>query len=217
MIDIDPSEFEAMPFNVQQYGPTTNLLEKFPRLKLIPEFSFTPTKTGTIQNHHLIRYVILVYEKNSPLRLRIKDIDKRKMYALELSGIWKPKTPQSKPPKFVQDLLNNKIVQVNQMIVEYVRLFHEHKYAYMIGLEHLYYSQLKSIFISGSDNVKYKELGETEKMLEQVVTELLGDERDRKIKHDIHEITIFKKLEMRPEDIARYLVEGRTFSAADYS
>jgi hypothetical protein len=208
-MEIDAIEFKSLRFNVHELGPTQNVLDKFERLKIVPEFHFDYKK---VNKNALLKYIIYVYDKNSPFRNRIKEIDKRKVYAALEAGLIKD--IQNIPEK-IQDILSNKIVQINQMIIEYVRLFHEHKFAYMIGLEHLYYSQMKSI-MDGSDSIKIKELSETEKLLEQVVSELLGEERDLEIKRDMHEIVVFKKLELRPEDIAKMLIENRRFRSSEY-
>jgi len=103
------------------------------------------------------------------------------------------------------------------MIVEYVRQFHEHKFAYLISLEHLYYSQMKVIMDGGGDAIKTKEFQQTEQLLEQVVSDILAGERDEQIKKDLHEIVVFKKLELRPEDIAKMLLENRRFKAEQYN
>lgn len=211
MLDIDPSEYKALRFNVHELGPTHSVLNKFERLNIIPEFHYKHPKVKT---NELLKYIIYVYDKNSPFRVRIKEIDKRKVYAALEAGLIKD---IQDIPKHVTEILNNKIVQINQMIVEYVRQFHEHKFAYLIGLEHLYYSQMKVIMDGGGDSVKTKEFQTTEKLLDQVVSDILAGERDAEIKKDLHEIVVFKKIELRPEDIAKMLLENRRFKAEQYN
>ena len=130
-MDFKAEDFKHLRWNVQEVPRETDLLEAFPELGRYPEL----TAEITIDRNKVIRFIILCYDKKSPL-LAEKNLIKRKVDACTLAGIEKE---DGKFPKDIEEMISNKNLVINRMICRYSRLQSDLQYSLLAaGLENFY-------------------------------------------------------------------------------
>ena len=191
------SEFDKMLFNVHRVPAQRSIVKAFSRLGKVPEFK--RGVTGGIDKNKAIRYVCLMYDKNTPFRTRYPDIMKRKIevamhagFKLEDGGIF---------PEKVEDMLSGKNASVNRLLVAFVRLHRNVKYSYLVSIEESFYFLMEEVTKGEMKNLK--QLKEIQDEIEETVMEMLNDDDNKLIKDDLFKYIEDERLKLRPEDIAR--------------
>jgi hypothetical protein len=208
--EIDPSEFKTMPYDPTSVPRDQDIVSFFPKLKAIREMNIKLNKV--FERNQVITYIMFVYDKNSPYRRRIKDAEKRKQVCAVIAGFDITGAGFGEP---AQAMMLNLVPEINIMIVEYVRHLREHKFSYLISLEHLYHQEMKKIF--EGEKVKIEDLEKIEKKLDEISQELLGDDKDAEIRKDLFNIEYYRQVLLRPEAIAQLLNKGQRFEQSRYS
>jgi len=208
--EITPEEYGMMVYNVNKLSAKDTVLDYFPKLNAVKELKIK--LDPSYSKDKVLRYIILAYDKNSPYRRRIRDMHKRKQLCAIAAGFT---IRNGDFEDYVKAMLLNLIPAINVMIVEYVRSLREHKFSYLIALEQMYYSDLAKIF--DGEKVKIDELEKTEAKLEQIVEDLLADDKDKGLAKDIFDISVYKEINLRPEAIAELLGRGERFIASRYA
>ena len=130
-MEYKPEDFKHLKWNVQEVSRGTDLLTAFPELGRYPEFN----EEILLDKNKVIRFIILCYDKKSPL-LAEKNLIKKKVDACLLAGIEKE---DGKFPKDVEEMISNKNPIVNRMICRYSRMQADLQYSLLAaGLENFY-------------------------------------------------------------------------------
>ena len=87
-------------------------------VKDIPEFQIN--KIYNIATSAVIKYVILMYDSESPLWREVRSLPLRKAVAMELSGI--KRDENNKISKEAEEIFEGKNKEVNSMIVKYITM-----------------------------------------------------------------------------------------------
>lgn len=133
-MDINADEFKKLQYNVYDLSPEKSVLKTFPELNRFPEFG-SSFLVG-LDRDKVIRYVILSYDKKSPL-LSEKNLIKRKKLAVEMAGFETQKDNNYDEPVLAMMRNENKIV--NRMVLRYVRSQADTRYALLVsGMETFY-------------------------------------------------------------------------------
>lgn len=133
-MDINADEFKKLQYNVYDLSPEKSVLKTFPELNRFPEFG-SSFLVG-LERDKVIRYVILSYDKKSPL-LSEKNLIKRKKLAVEMAGFETQKDNNYDEPVLAMMRNENKIV--NRMVLRYVRSQADTRYALLVsGMETFY-------------------------------------------------------------------------------
>ena len=108
----------------------------------------------------------------------------------------------------VEDFLKGKNRVVNQKAVAYVRLHRNFKYAYMVTIEESYYALMLEIL--GGETKKIATAKEVQGELEETLLEILNQDNNPYLRDEILRYMEDERLELRPEDIAKKMQEGKS-------
>lgn len=173
-----PADYESLTYNVTTVDADRDLLLQFAGLNNIPELQ---VNLEVDFRNLIIRYIILFYDRNTPLK-RIEKENDRKMYAALMAGIeYNDKTGKFSPE--TENIFRCKDVLVNKMILGFVRHFGSVQYSTLIVGYEMYYQKL----LAAQDHTKkgpqaevargklweqaVKMRGELEVMAEKLLTE----------------------------------------------
>jgi hypothetical protein len=199
-MEFSPDDFSRMMLPVHNADMSKSFISQFPELKLYEEFGknlITPLETNRI-----IKYICFVYDKNSPYRIKFKDITQRKVNAIldcgyELEG--------ERFHRDVEDVLQGKNPKVTDMIVAFVKLHYDIGYTHLVILEDMYYRVMKDVFQGIS--TKIGDLQNTKKAYEDAMGEILQNDQDKGVMKSLYKSMYNDRLKLRPEDIAESIKE----------
>lgn len=184
-------DFERMRYNIHPVLKTQNVLEVFPELKMF--FS------GEAIDERVIRYIIYMYDQNTPLRI-IESIAKRRAKALALSSI----NPEEERYKTL--LQGNGYY--NQMIFKYCRLQRNVDFAELVFYEGRFYDELVLAEREGNAGKRatiYKNITYAKDKVKELANSFYnGGSSGEQIEYILAE-AMYENLELRPEHIARKL------------
>lgn len=198
----DEREFEQLRFNVYPVALSEDLFEKFPSMRTFSSFKDYEGKEGY---DRLIRYVIYMYDVNSPMGKNIANLDERKKACAFLSGF------TSEDDEYLEDLYTLEDKEAAEMVVEFLK---EHdssnhlKWCQIVTNEHTFYEYQKAL-LSETLNIEdeKKRLDATlvkSKLMEdsQVIAERI-DTLYQQVFTDPSTFTAAKRKRVTPETMAR--------------
>jgi len=137
------------PFNDMD----TPIAEQFPKYKK----HFTGSKiVQGMSIDTLIRYIVCVYDPNSPFRIDYLGIEERKVKAGEALGLPQTKDGERFLPQILS-LFQCKNIEATRMILRYVRLLHNPIYAQLVSFQEAFYDLLLRIASNTSKDKKNTE------------------------------------------------------------
>ncbi len=185
-----------MMFNVLEVPPQKHIVNHFAKLKKVTEFKKPLAK---LNKNKVIRYIMFLYDKNSPFRVKFQDVLKRKVEAAKGAG-WD--TGEGGVfEKDVEELLRGHNPFVNEMAVAFIRLHRNFKYSYLVGLEESFYRMLLEIMTGDMANVS--KMKSTQAELEEIMLELTLEDNNPELRDTLLRYVEQARLNLRPEDIAR--------------
>lgn len=174
----------------------------FPKLQRWEEF--LDTKWSITRKNKIFKYIVLMYDKESPFLYKVPNLLQRKV---EVSKYVKLVTDPKRVPDEILAMFRGNDAKFNSMIIAYVRMHRDVKYALVKGLENMYYKDLE-VILSG-DSPK-KPIEQTEKALETAITELLNQDNDPQLQKELQKYMEEERLDTyRPEGIADMIAEGK--------
>lgn len=203
------TQFHAKETQGMMYDPTRlpdggDILKFFKDLSKVKEFRANPGEK--LDNNKVMQYILCLYDKASPYRKKYPDVLKRKIevahdceFQVEAGGNFE--SP-------VEDFLKGKNRVVNQKAVAYVRLHRNFKYAYMVTIEESYYALMLEIL--GGETKKIATAKEVQGELEETLLEILNQDNNPYLRDEILRYMEDERLELRPEDIAKKMQEGKS-------
>lgn len=197
-VDVSKLDFTKLACNVMALQPKQDPLEVFDVLSKYEEF-YAPTPM--LNRKKILKYIVLVYDKNSPLHDEFKDMWRKKMFAADLAGFVKEEN--GKYLGKVEDMMKCKNTPVNSMIIRYVMLMRSSLYSKFTILQEVYFNVSEGLL---GGNTKIDDFNKINKELEQCESELLSN--DNLLSDDLTKYYFQDKLELRPEDIAKKLANG---------
>jgi hypothetical protein len=201
------SDFSKLHIPVHKdLGDNVDVVKRH-RLDIYPEFNDEIPTNLKLSKNKIIKYIVYVYDKYSPLH-KITEIMGRKIIAAELAGFNK------KGGKFggnIEKMLLCEIPQINKMIVRYCRIQKDSDWSVRVAYEDSLYSQLEAIrnsqegkdvkdIILNTDTLRSK-ISDLDKIL------LEGDDNENLV-FDIYDTIENETLELKPEDMADKIEAG---------
>ena len=174
-MNFEAQDFKRLQFNVFELPEDKEVLTQWPELCRFPEF--TTKQLKGISRDHVMRYIILCYDKKTPL-LSEKNLSKRKRVAAELAGFEMNSKGIFKDS--VISMMGNENKIVVRMIVRYVRLQSDMRFSLLVSGMETYYENIVRITNSGKDDdvldstEKSKLFDQSKKMSDEL--ESLADE-----------------------------------------
>lgn len=199
------SEWGQLKFDWHKL-PYSDILEQFKVLSVYKEFK----NLKISERSYVFRYILLLYDKDSFLRERFDSVPKMKYEAAILAGFM---LKNGKFTPFVQDMLINKIREVNSAIIRFLLMQNTPKWAKLATFQESYEQQLKNLINdTATKSEKTGEILKNVNVLEEQISTLLnemtnGDTNQNLIDALYEEITV-QSLGLRPEDIADKFRDG---------
>lgn len=147
----------------------------------------------------ILRYIILYYDKNTPLRIMFSDEWKRKIEAAEMAG-FKIKQQKRKLTPAIQDIMICKNPAVNRMIVRYVIYFYDQDYMRLTIFKEMYAAmargKIKADSVSSGDIKAVNELAENISNLQR---KLFGGNESRDLREELYKVLEEDQFDLHPD------------------
>lgn len=207
-LEFQASDFTRLMFRIDEMPDKVDPYEYFPKLKKWQEFAPQKGKKGMslVFKNRVFKYIVLMYDKESPFRVKISDTMKRK---LEVAKYVKLITTFDLIDPEVKEILRSENRHVNAMIIAYVRMHRNSQYALVVGLENMFYDGL---FLIQNGETPKKQITSTQRELEDAVTELLNQDNDKssELRKELFTYIEEERLnDLRPEGIAEIFASGK--------
>lgn len=197
----EDSDFDDLTYNVHKISLAHDPLEQFPLFKRFPEFkvNLDHIKTGS-----WFRYIVYMYDPNSPLILKISDIPTRKFNALYYAGIY-PDPKTNKHLKPVLEAVQGLNHYANGMIFRFASVVKNSDYLFYVGLQEGYFKLIKD----GLDDTKKLDAAEKmKKKIDAYRQDLLNYDKSIVLQEDFFDFVVEQQLNLRPEEIAELTANG---------
>lgn len=201
-------DFSQLTFNVMDCPPPKLVVDNF--VKLSKYECFTKNEFSKALNDKIIRYIILFYDKNTPLKDIIDDITQRKTEAAKLAGF---KLVNNHFEDVVHEIMKCDNPSVNKMIFTYSKIFNSRAWTTFITMQDIYYKELQKTLdwtglLSATEVKKIDDLG---KMVDRAQNEVLNEDKNIKLQQELLsfiEETDFAEMPT-PENIAAKRRDGK--------
>jgi hypothetical protein len=188
-------------FPIMKMPDNIDPVKFFPKLQRWQEFY--NTKWPIIKKNKVFRYIVLMYDKESPFLYKVNNILKRKV---EVAKYVKLVENPKMVTEDVMDMFSGKDQKFNTMVIAYVRMHKDVKYSLVVGLDNLFYSDLEKIQAGLTPK---KPIDETQKSLEDAIAGLLSNDDSIQLKTELFAFMEEERLStFRPEGIAEALSKG---------
>jgi len=200
-IEIQNQDFDKLLFPVNLLGDNDDPLKVFGKLNKWAEFK--SHKYPLLQFNKIFKWIVFVYDMNSPFQ-KINDIIKRKVEVARYVKLFEDANDISDD---VKKILLNEDKAVNRMLIAYVRMHRESKYAVVVALEQKFYNDL----LISQDGKKVNPAIEiTQKKLEEARSDLFSHDNTSKLRQEFNEYMEEERIDaIRPEIIADLILEGK--------
>lgn len=203
-MDLRSSEtYEDLRYNPFSVPLGRNILSNYKELMIYPEFQHE--RIGTITINRIVRYVMLVYQKGSPL-LRENNINKRKIEAANLVEFPKKKGSD----EFVWDveqIMTCKEKDSNKLILRFLRLQHDDLWAQVTIYEESRQAQYEKLLndqfrgVETASKVK-SYISEVTDEIDKLRAKIFNDDMSRDLTRLLYESVSIELMCPRSEDIA---------------
>ena len=160
----------------------------------------------------IIKYIVLNYDMNSPLRGLYTNFYERKNKAAVLAGFIK--SDKRRYPEEVEDVLIGMNDEVNSMIVRYIIMHGSPDITAYVAYNQILESELKKSL--SADSYESKDLKATRDNINAVTKELnelhykiFGGTEGQKLKDQLYKTLEDDRLRIRPEHIAKDLASDK--------
>ena len=170
------------------------------------------------QHENILKYIILVYDMNSPLRKSLKTHNECKVQGMLMAG-FEPDSRGRFDKAIEQALIYGQDSGVASMIVKYVYIFNNVDYSELIGMLELNSQLLMAIQNHKTNNNTFKDLSNTSARIKELTAVIFGGKETKEIEEQLYEQLSMNRLSLRPENIAKQLSEGNAhgiFSSDPY-
>lgn len=198
--DLDGSVFLFNPQNIKSLKELKSRYSEFNiNYKDLEEQTYHKLQ---VDQYKVIKYTILFYDMNSPLRVYFPDFNKRKVEAALMAGF------EVKDKHFrddVTDMLVGKITEVNDMYIRYMMLFSNPDYIALMNAWQLYVNESKKILDkkSKSDKTYIQGLQLLNAEIKEKTHSVFGGDETKEIKENLYKYLDLGGLDLRPENIAK--------------
>jgi hypothetical protein len=205
-MNINLNEFNTLEFNPIPCDNLKDLKKKYPDLFRWDEFQI---ETDKFDLGVAIKYVLLMYDKRSPLFRLERNIKKRKEIAGALAEFPKHPGSQNKLYPVYQDIMDGKVPEVQRMVVRFIIHQKDLKYSQYARLCETYYQLYAMSMINVLDaGVSPKEFTQTIKDKQAIEEQLtrLSDKIDDLyddifMRDDSLEDFVYEDIELKMDEI----------------
>jgi len=163
----------------------------------------------SLVDHHynMLRYIILVYDRNSPLWTMQLDVAERKVTALTMIGYDVDEIGHF-DYKIQHGVLHGKNRKLARMIAEYVFLSNNIEFVQLIGLVELNKQYLTDILNQKKPKEILKLFKDSAKDIDQKMQNLFHGKEMDAVETEILDLVAKRRMSYRPEDVAKRISNG---------
>lgn len=199
-MEFTPDDYKRMMFNVSAIPDDSDILDAFPEMKLYQEFS--KRIPDGISKNKIIRYICLVYDKNSPFKMKYKDLTQRKVRVIMDVGF---EMVDKKFPEEIEDVIKGKTPVVNDMAIAFIKMHNDISYSHLVMMETLYYQKMKDVFYGSAD--KITEIQKIKESFEAAQKDVFMGDQDKSLLESLYKSINQDKIRLAPEDIAQSIID----------
>ena len=227
-MEFKDSDFEKLMFNVFIVDDKEPILRKFPVLRNYPEYKLkTHYKTEAnkkgrkkktedeeglvpieIDFNKIFRYIVYMYDMNSPFRI-MENIITRKVEAAKLAGF--EIGGRMEFPEHIEKMLQGRIININKMIIRYVRMQKNTKFAKLVIFEEAYYNELEKLKNKEDEertSIVIDSVNKLDAEIQNLSNDILGHDNNKFLMKELYEQIEYEELGLRPEEIAQKIRDG---------
>jgi hypothetical protein len=155
----------------------------------------------------LLKFIVLQYDIQSPLRIEYSDYFKRKANAAMMAGFKR----NAKTGKFKEEIAdamigNNDVV--NKMIVRYVMNFYNEDYLQLIIYWEMFGRFGREQFIKGISPQSVNALNNIKETISQLTEKIFGGRETMELKKQLYRALDMEKENLHPDNIAKELSQN---------
>jgi hypothetical protein len=200
-IDFSSLDYSAMMVDTFGLQPKQD-----PRVVYPESFAFSEyyEDTHDVDIKKVLRYIPLVYDRNSPLHKIYTDLRKLKIKAADLAGFIRQE--DGKFLSNVEAVLMCANTVVNKMIIRYVTQHKNALYVRFVMYNELYLTNMEAM-LAGKTNGKVSDFDALGDKLDEIRQQLFSQDKSPKLHEDLQQFYFDDRLFLKPEDIAKKLQE----------
>lgn len=153
----------------------------------------------------ILRYIILMYDKNTPLRVMYSGFYKRKGYAAIMAGFQRdPRTGRFN--NAVKDIVLGKNDDVNKGIVRYIMKFADADYLQLIIYNELLGQQFRTAMSDGQKaltSTNVKAIQEIREEISGLTEKVFGGNESRELEVELYRALEIEKETLHPDFVSR--------------
>lgn len=221
-LNFKEQDYRHLRFNVMALPSSADIVKSIREFSLSPEFNVTINHTEEdkpsriVDKNKAIRYMVLVYDPQSPLKPRLLDDVKVRQAAATISG-FKP-SDKGKFPAEIDSIMRGMNSTFNAMLIRYLRFFNSPTYSMMVTTQQAFYNKLLAVIDTEAETGKKKGLeaekirGELMKQADELLqnlnaysTQLLRSDKNPFLQEDLYAIVDeeARSLNLSPEYMSR--------------
>lgn len=187
-------------FNVNDMPDDVDPTKYYKKLQKWEEFKLS--KWPVIKRNRIFKWIVLVYDKESPFAVKVTDIVQRKVEVARYANLIDRGIKEVSED--MKKILTNQDEDVNKAVVAYCRMHRSHKYSLVVALEEMYYADLLSAR-NNPDEFKGN-LSKSQQELEKATLEFLNADDNPNLNDQLFAYMEDDRIEnFRPEGIAELL------------
>lgn len=158
----------------------------------------------------LFRWIVLMFDRNTPLRREVTDYYKRKVYAGNLVGI-KPNAASGKYKSHVEDILVGQDKKVNDLIIKFISYQADPEYTQLFGHYAMLHSILDKIISGKADTNTQKAFDASNAVIKELTNSIYGTGERNEVteaRRALYKQIAYDLNDMRSENVARRMAAG---------
>lgn len=202
------SDFNGLKIPIHKVPDDVDPYDVIPILNKYPEFS--PNLPKIVNKRSLLTYVILAFDKKSPLKMKFPDPIEQRVKSAHIAGFRTNKDDTF--PKHYEAIIKSEVFEVNMMVITYLFLQNENDILTLTAYEEALRLQTHNLLNSDSGSDTKFIIGNIDNLrgaIEHLKRNLVEIENDTLLNQDLFTYTQSKRLKIKPEDYMSEFVIGK--------
>jgi hypothetical protein len=202
-LELTDKDYKDLMIPFHKVGDNVELAKYFKILDNREEFKL---QLGKLHKNSVIRYIILMYDMNSPLIKKINDFGQRILVSAYLAGF-----SQDENGTFddeVKKMMAGGNNRVNKMIISYLKAHRSTKWSLICANWIVFYEEIEKVIRREEPSRKIN-INTLQKELEMQMIEFANQDSNLHLQQELFEQIEQENLfRLRPEGIAEYIEDG---------
>jgi len=202
----EKQDFQNCLLNTYDLKPCIDILAVYPGLKKLSGFDypFSEYSVPAVVRNRTIRFINYFYSKNTPWNDDYKDYKHRKALCAVMAG-FDFNSVTGKFPDETERILSGEDPMVNRMAVSFVAHYYSTKFSSLMALRDMFFRALEK----EDDPSKVDKVFTIQERLVKLESELMNYDLTPAISVALIQRMEEIKLELKPEDVAVRIMEGK--------